>query len=268
MTATLNDILVQIAVRYLRGCYISGDLDALDRSGVSVSHYHMLADPDFFRPRTAGNRSCSPPAHVTVSAKWSEMLTALKSPPTVGSRPTLPFHEIQLVMDLMDHAALAFISSDFDRLGELGITANEVNLFRNYSIEGLVKLQRCPVSVSVMIDASRSLALDRRRHLSHSATADCLRLIQCQATFDLMVELLGMTTRDYASARKLAGVSLQRRIPNRTTEEEHEIHRLLNEVCGSRRPQLDDYLQICKMTANTCDLGKVYAEVRIRWPDG
>ncbi len=268
MSVTFNDSLLQIALRYLRGCYISGDLDALARSGVPASQHHMLTDPACFRPYGARNRTAAPPAYVYVTAKWSEIFSALKSMLPAGGIPTLPFHEIQLVMDVVDQAALAFASSDFDRLSALGITANEARLFSNYSLDSLAQLKRCPVSVSVRIDAARSLALERRRHHQHSATADCLRLIQCQATFDLMVELLGMTTREYAAARKLAGVSQQRRIPNRTPEEEQEIHSLLKEVCGSHKPQMADYLQICRLTADTCDLGKVYAEVRIRWPDG
>ena len=48
-------------------------------------------------------------------------------------------------------------------------------------------------------------------------------------------------------------------------EEEKKIHALLKKVCGDRPPQMSDYLQMCDITNDDIDLGKVHHEAEIRW---
>ena len=56
-------------------------------------------------------------------------------------------------------------------------------------------------------------------------------------------------------------------IPVRTDEEFELIHKLLERVCNDGKPPgKREYLEICNVSNDSQDLGKVAAEAAIRWP--
>ena len=67
----------------------------------------------------------------------------------------------------------------------------------------------------------------------------------------MMKHLTGITTHDFAELRRIAGLSNRSRIPVRT---------------DGKPPGKREYLEICNVSNDTQDLGKVAAEAAIRWP--
>ena len=83
----------------------------------------------------------------------------------------------------------------------------------------------------------------------------------------MMKHLTGITTHDFAGLRRIAGLSNRSRIPVRTDEEIELIHDLFKRVCTDGKPPgKREYLEICNVSNDKQDLGKVAAEAAIRWP--
>ena len=84
----------------------------------------------------------------------------------------------------------------------------------------------------------------------------------------MMKHLTEITTHDFARLRRIAGLSNRSRIPVCTDEEIELIHELLERVCTDGKPLgKREYLEICNVSNDSQDLGKVAAEVAIRWPE-
>ena len=83
----------------------------------------------------------------------------------------------------------------------------------------------------------------------------------------MMKHLTGIITHDFTELRRIAGLSNRSRIPVHTDEEIELIHDLLERVfTAGKPPGKREYLEICNISKDSQDLGKVAAEAAIRWP--
>ncbi len=250
-------------VRYLRCCYLERDFEALTAAGLSSKEdYRLLDDLGYWIVDRLAQPAVT--AHLTVA--WPMIKNAIdtagQQKRTSASRPSAYAHAVAEIVDL---ALQSIRKSDFEIASQLGLTEMDIGFLSEFTLTALKYLEACPFSVSVEIDPQLVAAVERQRERQHQATVDCITLIRCGATHPMMSEITGMSTHEFAAMRRVIGVNNHSRVANRTHEEEVKINDLFDQVCGDRPPQLKDYVKICAITRNTINLGKVHAEVKVRY---
>ena len=84
----------------------------------------------------------------------------------------------------------------------------------------------------------------------------------------MVKHLTGITMQDFARSRRIAGLSNRSHIPVRTDEGFELIHDLLERVCTDGKPLgKREYLEICNVSNDSQDLGKVVPEAAIHWSE-
>ena len=256
--------LVLTVVRFLRRCYAEGDFQTLKKANIHGDlQQRLLNDISYWLP---DRRNWKPAVVGTVFVDWTPIIDGLRTcsgkKRQVGQKPTLYG---ELAVELLDHVRTALRTSDYKLLSELNFTEKELQVLEQLNIDICLGITRSPIAVSLQIDHKRVATKDGSLSRQRESTAACLRLIRCGAIFPQVNALTGMSTQEYVYLRSVAGITNRSRVPNRTEEEEKQIHVLLTKVCGNRPPQMADYLQICEMTNDEIDLGKVHHEAEIRW---
>ncbi len=257
--------LILTVVRFLRRCYAEGDFQTLNKASIHRDlSQRLLNDISYWIP---DRRNWKPAVVASVFVDWTPIIDALRTrsgsvKSTDGQKSKLYG---ELAVELLDHARAALRTSDYKLLSELNFTEKELQVLDQLNIDICLGITRSPIAVSLQIDHKRVGAKDGSLSRQCESTAACLRLIRCGAIFPQVNALTGMSTQEYVYLRSVAGVTNRSRVPNRTEEEEKRIHDLLNKVCGNRPPQMADYLQMCEMTNDEIDLGKVHHEAEIRW---
>ena len=257
--------LILSVVRFLRRCYAEGDFQTLEKANIHGDlAQRLLNDISYWIP---DRRNMKPAVVVTVFVDWTPIIDVLRTRPKSGKsiddHITSPYSEVAI--ELLDHARAALRTSDYRLLSELNFTEKELQVLDQLNIDICLGIKRSPIAVSLQIDHKRVAMKDGSLSRQCESTAACLRLIRCGAIFPQVNALTGMSTQEYVYLRSVAGVTNRSRVPNRSEEEEDQIHTLLNKVCGNRPPQMADYLQMCEMTNDEIDLGKVHHEAEIRW---
>ena len=257
--------LIHSVVRFLRRCYAQGDYQTLKNANIHGDMaQRLLNDISYWIP---DRRNWKPAVVAAVFVDWTPIIdvlrTRLGSAKRTSGRKSTPYGE--LAVELLDHARTAIRTSDYRLLSELNFTEKELQVLDQLNIDNCLGISRSPIAVSLQIDHKRVAMKDGSLSRQCESTVACLRLIRCGAIFPQVNALTGMSTQEYVYLRSVAGVTNRSRVPNRTEEEEDQIHDLLNKVCGNRPPQMADYLQMCDMTNDDIDLGKVHHEAEIRW---
>ena len=257
--------LILTVVRFLRRCYLEGDFQTLKKANIAADlAQRLLNDISYWIP---DRRNWKPAVVATVFVDWTPIIDALRtrsgSVKSTDGQKSNRYGE--LAVELLDHARAALRTSDYKLLSELNFTEKELQVLDQLNIDICLGITRSPIAVSLQIDHKRVGAKDGSLSRQCESTAACLRLIRCGAIFPQVNALTGMSTQEYVYLRSVAGVTNRSRVPNRTEKEEKRIHVLLNKVCGNRPPQMADYLQMCEMTNDEIDLGKVHHEAEIRW---
>ena len=267
--------LIHSVVRFLRRCYVEGDFQTLKKANIHGDlQQRLLNDISYWLP---DRRNWKPAVVATVFVDWTPIIDVLRTRPKCAKstdghsksakrsvrRKSNPYGE--LAVELLDHARTALRTSDYRLLSELNFTDKELQVLDQLNIDICLGIKRSPIAVSLQIDHKRVAMKDGSLSRQCESTVACLRLIRCGAIFPQVNALTGMSTQEYVYLRSVAGVTNRSRVPNRTEDEEDQIHDLLNKVCGNRPPQMADYLQMCDMTNDDIDLGKVHHEAEIRW---
>ena len=269
--------LIHSVVRFLRRCYAQGDYQTLKKANIHGDlQQRLLNDISYWLP---DRRNWKPAVVATVFVDWTPIIDGLRTCP--GNAPNAPMADLEsakrtvphksnpygeLAIELLDHARTAPSERRTTRLlSELNFTEKELQVLDQLNIDICLEISRSPIAVSLQIDHKRIAMKDGSLSRQCESTVACLRLIRCGAIFPQVNALTGMSTQEYVYLRSVAGVTNRSRVPNRTEEEEDQIHDLLNKVCGNRPPQMADYLQMCDMTNDDIDLGKVHHEAEIRW---
>ena len=255
--------LILSIVRFLRRCYAEGDFQTLKKSNIHGDlAQRLLNDISYWIP---DRRNWKPAVVATVSVDWTPIIDGLRS--RSGSVKSTEVSNLygELAIELLDHARAAIRTSDYRLLSELNFSEKELQVLDQLTIDICLGITRSPIAVSLQIDHKRVAAKDGSLNRQRESTAACLRMIRCGAIFPQVNALTGMSTQEYVHLRSIAGTTNRSRVPNRTEAEEERIHALLNKVCGNRPPQMADYLQMCELTNDEIDLGKVHHEAEIRW---
>ena len=257
--------LVLTVVRFFRRCYVEGDFQALRKANIPDDlSQRLLNDISYWIP---DRRNWKPAVVATVIVDWTPIIDALRT--RSGSVNSTEGHKSnrfgELAVELLDHARTALRTSDYRLLSELNFTEKELQALDQLNIDICLGITKSPITVSLQIDHKRVATKDGSLSRQCESTAACLRLIRCGAIFPQVHALTGMSTQEYVYLRSIAGVTNRSRVPNRTKEEEKQIQVLLKKVCGNRPPQMADYLQMCEMTNDEIDLGKVHHEAEIHW---
>ena len=250
-------------VRYLRCCYLERDFEALTAAGLyRKEDYRLLDDLGYW----IVDRPAQPAVTAQLTVAWPMIQNAISAAEEQERGPvSLPSAYTHTVAEFVDLALQSIRKSDFEIARQLGLTEMDIGFLSEFTLTSLQYLDACPFSVNVTIDPHRVAAVERQRVRQHQATVDCITLVRCGATHPMLSEITGISTHEFAAIRRVVGVNNHSRVANRTYEEEVKINELLNQVCGDRHPQLNDYLKICKLTRNTINLGKVHAEVKMRY---
>ena len=259
-----NQELVLSIVRFLRRCYAEGDYQTLKETNIHGDlQQRLLNDISYWLP---DRRNWKPAVVATVIVDWTPILDGLRNCPGKKKRPRKKTNLYgELAIELLDHARSALRTSDYQLLSELNFTEKELQLLEQLNIDICLATTRSPITVSLLIDHKRVATKDGSLVRQCESTAACLRLIRCGAIYPQVSALTGMSTQEYVYLREIAGVTNRRRVQTRTEEEEKKIHALLKNVCGDRPPQMSDYLQMCDITNDKIDLGKVHHEAEISW---
>ena len=257
--------LILTVVRFLRRCYAEGDFQTLKKANIHGDlSQRLLNDISYWIP---DRRNWKPAVVATVFVDWTPIIDALRtrsgSVKSTDGQKSNRYGE--LAVELLDHARAALRTSDYRLLSELNFTEKELQVLDQLNIDTCLGITRSPIAVSLQIDHKRVATKDGSLSRQCESTAACLRMIRCGAIFPQVNALTGMSTQEYVYLRSVAGVTNRSRVPNRTEKEEKRIHDLLNQVCGNRPPQMADYLQMCELTNDEIDLGKVHHEAEIRW---
>ena len=257
--------LILSVVRFLRRCYAEGDFQILEKANLHGDlAQRLLNDISYWIP---DRRNWKPAVVATVLLDWTPIIDGLHSRP--GNEKTPDSHKSnlygELAVELLDHARTAIRTSDYRLLKALNFTEKELKVLEQLTIDICLGITRSPITVSLQIAHKRVAMKDNSLNRQCESTATCLRLIRCGAIFPQINALTGMSTQEYVYLRSIAGATNRSRVPNRSEEEERQISTLLNKVCGSRPPQMADYLQMCEITNDDIDLGKVHHEAEIHW---
>lgn len=250
-------------VRYLRCCYLERNFEALTTAGLcNREDYRLLDDLGYW----IVDRLAQPAVTAHLMIAWPMIQNAIdvagRQKRRLAPRPSTYAHAVAEFVDL---ALQSIRKSDFEIARQLGLTEMDIGFLSDFTLPALQYLDACPFTVSVKIDPHRVAAVERQRDRQHQATVDCITLIRCGATHPMLSEITGISTHEFAAIRRVVGVNNHSRVANRTHEEEVKISDLLDQVCGDRQPQLKDYLKICAITRNSINLGKVHAEVKMRY---
>ena len=249
-------------VRYLRCCHLERDFESLTAAGLHKADYRLLDDLGYW----VVDRLVQPAVTARLKVAWPEIQNAIEAEEKQKSMPTeRPNVYASTVTEFVDLALQSIRKSNFETAKQLGLTEMDFGFLSKFTLAALQYLETCPFTVSVKIDPDRVAAVERQRGRQHQATADCVTLIRCGATHPMLSEITGISTHEFASIRRVVGVNNHSRVANRTHEEEVWINNLLDQVCGDRHPQLRDYLKMCELTRNSINLGKVHAEVKVRY---
>ena len=257
--------LILSVVRFFRRCYAKGDFQTLKKANLHGDlAQRLLNDISYWIP---DRRYRKPAVVTTVFVDWTPIIDALCTrSDSINSTDGHKSNRYgELAIELLDHARAALRTSDYRLLSDLNFTEKELQVLDQLNIDICIGITRSPIAVSLQIDHKRVSMKDGSLSRQCESTAACLRLIRCGAIFPQVNALTGMSTQEYVYLRSVAGVTNRSRVPNRTEKEEKRIHDLLNQVCGNRPPQMTDYLQMCEMTNDDIDLGKVHHEAEIRW---
>ena len=173
----------------------------------------------------------------------------------------------ELLIGILDYLRRCLREGDYILLAAAGINQASIDSLTHMRINSARKLNDIPASIRLFVDHNQLRVRLRRLQNSSVEYETTLRLIRCGVTFEMMKHLTGITTHDFAGLRRIAGLSNRSRIPVRTDGEIELIHDLLEQVCTDGKPPgKREYLEICNVSNDTQDLGKVAAEAAIRWP--
>ena len=263
---TRGEELTLTAVRYLRRCLLEGDIEALIAAQFNPSDYELLDDPTHFIKTAQGQ----PTARLQITLNWGKAidLVALANGQADADNPISDnCRKTELLIGVLDYLRRCLSEGDYIPLAAAGFNQASIDNLAHMRINSARKLNDIPARIRLFVDHNQLRIRLRRLQNSSVEHETTLRLIRCGATFEMMKHLTGITTHDFAGLRRIAGLSNRSRIPVRTDEEIELIHDLLERVCTvGKPPGKREYLEICNISNNTQDLGKVAAEAAIRWP--
>ena len=263
---TRGEELTMTAVRYLRRCLLEGDIEALIAAQFNPSDYELLDDPTHFVKTAQG----PPTARLQITLNWGKVidLVALANSQEDADTPISDVcRRTELLIGVLDYLRRCLHEGDYIPLAAAGINQASIDNLAHMRINSARKLNDIPAGIRLFVDHNQLRSRLRRRQTSSVEHETTLRLIRCGATFEMMKHLTGITTHDFAGLRRIAGLSNRSRIPVRTDEEIELIHDLLERVCTTGKPPgKREFLEICNISKDTQDLGKVAAEAAIRWP--
>ena len=257
--------LVLSIVRFLRRCYAEGDYQTLKgnqhpwrpTAALAKRYIVLVARPPKLEAGRCSHRNCG-----TGPQSWRACETVLGRKSDLERKQT---YTASWPSNSLTMPRSALRTSDYQLLSELNFTEKELQLLEQLNIDICLATTRSPITVSLLIDHKRVATKDGSLVRQCESTAACLRLIRCGAIYPQVSALTGMSTQEYVYLREIAGVTNRRRVQTRTEEEEKKIHALLKNICGDRPPQMSDYLQMCDITNDKIDLGKVHHEAEISW---
>ena len=263
---TRGEELALTAVRYLRRCLLEGDIEALTAAQFNPSDYELLEDPTHFIKTAQGQ----PTARLQITINWGkaiDLVTLANGQKEADNKISDVCRKTELLIGVLDYLRRCLREGDYIPLAAAGINQASIDSLAHMRINSTRKLNDIPASIRLFVDHNQLRIRLRRLQNSSVEHETTLRLIRCGATFEMMKHLTGITTHDFAGLRRIAGLSNRSRIPVRTDEEIELIHDLLERVCTDGKPPgKREYLEICNVSNDTQDLGKVAAEAAIRWP--
>ena len=263
---TRGEELTLTAVRYLRRCLLEGDTEALIAAQFNPSDYELLDDSTHFIKTAQGQ----PTARLQITLNWGkaiDLITLVNGREDTDIPISNVCRKTELLIGILDYLRRCLREGDYIPLAAAGINQASIDNLAHMRINSARKINDIPASIRLFVDHNQLRIRLRRLQNSSMEHETTLRLIRCGATFEMMKHLTGITTHDFAGLRRIAGLSNRSRIPVRTDEEIELIHELLERVCTDGKPPgKREYLEICNVSNDTQDLGKVAAEAAIRWP--
>ena len=254
---TRDEELTLVAVRYLRRCLLEGDIEALIAAQFKSSDYELLEDPTHFIKTAQGQ----PTARLQITLNWGkaiDLVALANAQADSDCRISDVCRKTELLIGILDYLRRCLREGDYIPLAAAGINQASIDHLAHTRINSARKLNDIPASIRLFVD--HNLLRIRLRRLQNSSVEHetTLRLIRCGATFEMMKHLTGITTHDFAGLRRIAGLSNRSRIPVRTDEEIELIYDLLERVCTDGKPPgKREYLEICNVSNDSQDLGKV-----------
>ena len=258
-----------IVRRYLRRCHRDGDIEPLTAAGLLPSDRDLLFETAYWRGCDHLKPGIIAEVAIDWNTLWSQKLEETARPPEIRHSPTADFYT-----DLFDYYRTC--ARNLQRLEDLGAAGAD-----SVTIELFLLAPAAPafsgtddsaVNVHLHIDRQRVKHIQKFCDRNASELSQHVRLVAGGATYDLMKQLTGCSTHEFAALRKITAIDHPRgRMPKPSPAKLRQIRELINLVCPNGNPLgIAEYLRICDHIDDRDDLvlGEIHAaQLRVISPD-
>lgn len=247
-----------IVRRYLRRCARSGDTQALTSAGLLTSDRHFLDETAYW----CGNAHLKPAIGVQIAIDWNALWSQVYDDSTPP--PDHPSPAEEMTTDLCEYyRSCALIPN---RLEELATASTSSAIIEQVLLAPVPPVfsetAASAVSARLKIDRQQVKRIQRYSERHASELRQHLRLVASGATYDLMKQLTGCTTHEFAALRKITAIDHPRgRIRKPTPDKLQHIRELISMVCSkSNQPGIAEYLEFCDHIEHSdLSLGEIHA---------